>query len=423
MSKQYYEPGKAAWVTIDNCAGNLLVKSWSDSRIGVQGEHTAEQAEGMLTLSSKGSLIVWLPHGTSLAVNNVHGDTVVKGITGELQLETIASDLVLKTVGAGGATVGTVHGNMAVRGVGGPLHIGAVSGELTCRSVVGGLRVDSVHGDLSARYAEGDVELGEVFGDIDLQTVNGDVQVAMAHGDVKLGNLGGLLNVKQCAGEILLRGDLIAGKHHLTADGDVVIRWPAGSALSLQATAATISTKLALDEMEERTDEESGRQVVSGKIGDGEAVLIVDTGGRVVLKEAGQSELDKDFETSWMSDAIGAAVDLSALPEHISSEIVSRMNELTARMEERFTGDYAQRMAEKAARKAERAVARAARQVAREQRRATHWHGPPAPPPPPPPRQRRQQPSAEEQVKILSMLEKGIISVEEAETLLSALEN
>jgi hypothetical protein len=49
---------------------------------------------------------------------------------------------------------------------------------------------------------------------------------------------------------------------------------------------------------------------------------------------------------------------------------------------------------------------------------------PPVPPvPPQPPKARRKQPSAEEQVKILSMLEKGIINVEEAETLLSALES
>jgi len=100
--------------------------------------------------------------------------------------------------------------------------------------------------------------------------------------------------------------------------------------------------------------------------------------------------------------------------------------EMSARMEERFGGDYAQRLAEKAARKAEQAVARAARHAARHQRQANEWYVPPVPPvPPAPPYQkaRRRQPSAEEQVKILSMLEKGIISVDEAETLLRALES
>jgi hypothetical protein len=243
--------------------------------------------------------------------------------------------------------------------------------------------------------------------------------VAMAHRDANLGNLGGLLNVKQCAGDIRLRGDLIAGKHHLTAHGDIVIRWPAGSALSLQATAKSFSNRLPLAEMEERADEESGRRMLSGRIGDGEAVLIADAGGRVVLKQTGEADWEADFETGWSEAATGAAVDLSGFADEISSEISARMAELSARMEERFGGDYAQRMAEKAARKAEQAVARAARHLERENRRSARWQGPP----PPPPKPRRQQPSAEEQVKILSMLEKGIISVEEAETLLGALEN
>jgi hypothetical protein len=341
-------------------------------------------------------------------------------LTGELQLETIAGDLVVKTVGPADTTVGAVHGDMAVRSAGGRLQIGTVHGDLSCRNV-GGLRVETVHGDVSARYVEGDAELGEVAGDIALQTVNGDVQVAMAHRDANLGNLGGLVNVKQCAGDIRLRGDLTGGKHHLTAHGDIVIRWPAGAALSLQATAKSFSNRLPLSDVEERDDVASGRRTLSGQIGDGEAVLIVDAGGRVVLKQTGEADWEADFETGWNEAATGAAVDLSGFAEEISSEISARMAELSARMEERFGGDYAQRMAEKAARKAEQAVARAARQLERENRRPVRWQGPP--PPPPPPKPRRPQPSAAEQVKILSMLEKGIISVEEAETLLSALES
>jgi hypothetical protein len=138
------------------------------------------------------------------------------------------------------------------------------------------------------------------------------------------------------------------------------------------------------------------------------------------MKESGEAQWDVDFEAGWPDATVGAAIDLAGLTEQLSSEISARMAELGARMEERFGGDYAQRMAEKAARKAEQAMAKAARHASRHQRSAGQWNVPPAPPPPPKPH--RKQPSAEEQVKILSMLEKGIISVEEAETLLSALE-
>jgi hypothetical protein len=422
MSKQYYDPGKTPWVTIQSCAGNLLVKNWSDSRIAVQGDHEAEETDGMLTLSSGGSLKVWLPAGTSLVTRDVQGDAALKGVSGELQVEAIAGDLVVKMAGPAGTTIGSVHGDLAVRSVEGPLKIGSVHGDTSCRNV-GALRVETIHGDLGARYVEGDAELGDVMGDVSLHTVNGDVQIAHGHRDVNLGNLGGLVNVKQCEGDIRLRGDLSAGKHHLTAHGDVVIRWPAGSPLSLHATAAKFVNRLPLQGLEEEADEESGRQVLRGRLGDGEAVLVIDAGGRVVLKETGEADWETDFEAGWSEAAVGAAVDLSGLAEQISSEISARMVEISTRMEERFGGDYAQRMAEKAARKAERAVARAARHVEREHRRAEGWRPPPPPPAPPAPKSRRQQPSMEEQVKILSMLEKGIISVEEAETLLSALEN
>jgi hypothetical protein len=59
------------------------------------------------------------------------------------------------------------------------------------------------------------------------------------------------------------------------------------------------------------------------------------------------------------------------------------------------------------------------REAERVRARAATW----GPPPPPPPRSKKsEQVSAEEQKKILSMLEKGVITVEEAETLLKALE-
>ncbi|MDT8307503.1 MAG: DUF4097 family beta strand repeat-containing protein [Anaerolineae bacterium] len=424
MSKEYYEQGKTAWVTVDSCAGNLLVKSWSDSRIAVQGEHEAEEKDGIWTLGSSGSLTVWLPAGTSLSIHSVQGDLVVKGVDGELQVDTVEGDFVVKMIGVAGATIEAVHGDLAVRSVDGPLQLGTIDGDVACRNV-GSLRIDTVHGDLAARYVEGDAAVGEVMGDVSLHTVNGDVAIAHAHRDVNAGNLGGTVDVKQSDGDIRLRGSLSAGKHHLTARGDIVVRWPAKAPLRIHATASSFTNRLPLEEVEEQPGESNGRTSLTGRIGDGETVLNLDAGGRIVLKETGEADWETDFEAGWAGAAAGAAVDLGGLAEQISTEIGARMAEFGARMEERFGGDYAQRMAEKAARKAERAVARAARRMEQQQRRGYSWDVPPAPPasPPPPPKPRRQQPAAEEQVKILSMLEKGIISVEEAETLLSALES
>lgn len=425
MSRKYYEPGKTEWVEVSHCGGNLLVKGWEDGRIAVQGNHEAGEAEGLMTLTSKESLSVWLPASASLIVRTVEGDAVIKGIRGELQIETVMGDLVVKSGGSVGASVTAVHGSLAVRSVDGPFQIGTIHGDASFRNT-GALQIELVHGDFAARYVEQDVRIAEVYGDASLDTVSGDVEIAHAYGDVNLGNLGGQLNVKQCDGDIRLRGGLSAGKHHLNARGNIVLRWPTGEPLAVHATASSFSNRLPLQDLEEQRDEASGKQRLSGQMGDGETVLVADAGGRIVLKEISRAEWEKDFEAGWAEAAVGAAVDLSGLAEQIGSEISARMAELSARMEERFGGDYAQRLAEKAARKAEQAVARATRHAARHQRQANEWYVPPVPPvPPAPPYQkaRRRQPSAEEQVKILSMLEKGIISVDEAETLLRALES
>jgi hypothetical protein len=422
MAKEYYEAGKTPWVTVERCGGNLLVKNWADSRIAVEGNHEAEESEGMLTIRSGESLTVWFPAGTSLTVGVVEGDLVAKGIDGELQVESVNGDFALKAAGAG-ASIGVVHGDLAVRSVEGPLKLGTIHGDVACRNV-GALQIEAVHGDFAGRYVEGDAALAEVMGDIALDTVNGDVAIGYARRDANLSNLGGLVDVKQSDGDIRLRGSLIAGKHHLTADGDIVVRWPAAAPLSVHARANSFANRLALEELEEQMDKESGKKTLTGRIGDGEPVLVLEAGGRVVLKETGEAgSWEHEFVngvTGWTNSAVGAAIDLSGVAEQISTEIGAKMAEFGARMEERFGGEYAQRMAEKAARKAEHAVARAAKRMEQEQRRGYGF--PPPPPPASPPKPARKQPSADEQVKILSMLEKGIISVEEAETLLRALE-
>jgi hypothetical protein len=73
-------------------------------------------------------------------------------------------------------------------------------------------------------------------------------------------------------------------------------------------------------------------------------------------------------------------------------------------------------------RQAEKAMERAERQM----RRAVHISRPPVPPKPPMAPftfKPKSKASSEEQLKILKMVEKGIISPEEAGTLLEALEN
>lgn len=402
MTNARYETGKAPAVTIADCAGDLIIKGWLQNAVQVRGEHTGEEGPEALTLNAGGSLTLWVPVRTALVLQSIAGDAMIKGVEGGVQVVQVMGDLAIKNLAS--AQVTTIHGDFSARNVDATLDVASVMGDTALRGVHD-VNVSTVHGDLAVRYAEGNIQIDEVGGDIALHTVSGDVTVSTAQRDVNLNNLGGMLNLKDVHGDVRLKGGLAAGKHHCTAQGDIVIRWPLEAPVNLEVSAARVVNRLPLQDVVE----EGGS--FSGRIGDGETTLILEAMGRVVLKEVYMHEWDVEFGAEFAE--MGA--DLSGLGEQISSEIGERMAEFSAHMQEHFGPHFAQTMAEKAAKRTEQAVKRAVRHA---EKAASTW----APPSPRTTRQKSRKASTEEQLKILGMLEKGIISVEEAETLLKALE-
>lgn len=402
MTKARYETGKAPVVTIAECAGDLVVKGWLQNAVQVKGEHTAEEGVEALTLRANGSLTLWVPVQASLALQSISGDAMMKGIEGGIKAAQVMGDLALKNLGI--AQVATVHGDLSARNVASSLEVASVMGDAALRGVHD-VNVGTVHGDLAVRYADGDVQINEAMGDTALHTISGDVTIKSVQRDVNLNNLGGKLNLQQVHGDIRLKGGLASGKHHCTAKGDIVVRWPLEAPVNLVVSAGHVINRLPLQDVEE----EAGN--FTGRIGDGETTLILEAEGRVVLKEVHMHEWDADFGTEFAE--MGA--DLSGLGEQISSEIGERMAEFSAHMQEHFGPNFAQTMADKAAKRTEQAVKRAVRQA---EKMASTW----TPPSTQTRRQKSSKVSTEEQLKILGMLEEGIISVEDAETLLKALE-
>lgn len=412
MSKERYELGKAPHVIVAECAGDLVIRGWGESAVLVKGTHESSEEEGSLKLRAQGSLQLRVPAGTILSAKAVHGDLLVKGVEGELDLEEVVGDLVLKNVGE--TTVGTVHGDLTVRQANGPVQLTEVLGDLALRNV-GTVAVTTVHGDLSARYVDGDARVQEVMGDASLYTVNGDVEVERGHRDVNLNNLSGSVEVAEALGDVRLLGGLAPGKHHLTALGDIVVRWPTRTALNVIATAPRVMNRLPLEAVQEAEGS------FSGHMGDGETTLILSAGGRVVLKEIDAAQRNVDFSAEWTfgTDFAEVGAELAGLGAEITNELNAHLNEFSRHLDERLGPDFAQKMADRAAQKAERAVQQAMRQTERARRQAGAW----TPPPASRKAKKEQQASTDEQMKILDMLEKGIINVEEADTLLKALES
>lgn len=419
--KERYDTGKAPHIFLEDVAGSLVVKAWEESGVTVKGEHRCTETEKGLTLSSASSLVVYVPMATTLTVALVAGSAQVRGLDGGVAIEQIMGDAALRTLGSD-VQVDAVYGDLALHNVEGSVKVRQVMGDAAVRNVHT-VDVGVVHGDLALRNVEGDVSVAQVHGDTALRTVNGNVTIQSGQRDVNLSNLGGLVVVEAAEGDVRLRGGLCPGKHALSARGDIVVRWPAGAPLTFTASAPEVVNRLSLDE--EMEDEDG----LHGRLGEGETVLMLTAQRRVILKEleeAGwEGQWASDFAGDWAGvagDFAGFGVELAGIGEQISGEIAARMAEFSARMEERFGPEFAQKMADKAARKAEKAVDRAMRQAERVRRQG--WAPPHGPHAPEPPRSKKeQQATSEEQLKILSMLEKGVISVEEAETLLSALES
>ena len=419
MEKERIETGKAPTLQI-TCPGNLKVKGWNEPAVLVKGsEFELVEGEKALTIQMFGDGVLLVPAATSLSVVEVAGDLAVRNIAGVVEVSSAAGDVNLR--GLAGAELGTVSGDLAVRHMNGLLKASEIMGDVSLRSIES-LVFDQVYGDLAARNVDGSVEVTSVAGDTGFGAVSGDVTLQKVHGDVSLRNIGGLCHVAQALGDIRLRGGLTTGKHRLSAAGNIVIRWPAGAPLIVEASAPQFDVRLPLEEMVE----EGG--TLTGRLGDGDTVLLLEAMGRIIMKETDtfsepwgdqpEDQIDMEFD-----------VDLSGLGQHIASEINNRLGEWSSRFESNidaeFSADIERRVRDAAAR-AEKAAERAMRQAekaakkARWQMQSGGWSSPPSSSRPRAPKEKKV--SEAEQLKILRMVESGIITPDEAATLLEAIE-
>lgn len=414
MAKERYETGKAPSVKVAECAGDVIVRSWLENAVTVKGQHQADVIDEQVTIRSTGSIALTVPAQSHVTLDSVSGDAVVKSVDGALRIGQIMGDLGLKNLSSVHLT--TAYGDLSLRNVDGDVTIESVMGDLAARNI-GGLSARAVHGDLAASFVSQSVLVDEAMGDVNLNTINGDVTLQSVRRDANLANLGGKLQVAHADGDIRLNGSLSPGKHNCSAAGDIVLRWPEGAPLNLLVTGGEVTDKIGLQ------DVRKGEEGYSGRLGQGETTLVLEAGGRIIIKEAEDADWSDKFgaEFSGMgAEFADIGVELAGLGEQLSSEFSAHMQKLGARMEEKFGSDFAQTMAEKAAKRTERAVKRAMREAERMRVRAGAWTPPASASPS---SKKTEQVSAEEQKKILEMLEKGVISVDEAETLLKALES
>ena len=131
-------------------------------------------ARGLRGLKSTLTLRVAAP--TAVALGNRHGDTFVRGIDGDVRLDTAHGDLALDQLG-GTLEVDHAHGDVAARGF--------ESGKLS-----------SSHGQIAAADVRGSVQVRGAHGHVELDRIVGEVKIARDHGSVRMNEIAGPVHAR-----------------------------------------------------------------------------------------------------------------------------------------------------------------------------------------------------------------------------------
>lgn len=379
MARINLDSGDISEVHIERVAGSLQIKGWDEDsiRIDVQDEQdlTYTINDELFVLNCKGDCVLRIPESSSLDVESVGGNAFIGDIEGELNLQSISGSLSVKTVG--GTTIGTVSGNLSIRGV---------EGDLT---------IDSIQGNASIRDIEGSVSATEVQANLSLRDIEGEIQ-ARSRGNAELRvEPEDEVNVKT-------QGNLFC---RVEEDADLDVTLHSGA-----------------NHIQLYTD--NGRQLLNNEnykfeLGDGGTEVKLYADGQIDFRSSGKAgDFSFDVDLDFVDDMAGLADEIS---EQVTSQMESQLENLNEQLESlserlRNTGDRAARNAQRHVHAAQRRLQqRLAMQRGRAGKRGRVVNAAPG--------VKRSEPvSSAERALILQMVQEKKINVQEAEMLLNTLE-
>jgi len=390
MFEQTVETSATPHVTVTECLGNLVVRGSEERQVTIQVQGGADDAamerEGeTFTLVARAGCLISCPPATTITVGTVQGNLKIKGVEGPV-------------------TIGTVHGNVNLRAVG-PTALEQVSGNLSVRQVAGDLRVQTLRGNARVHQVEGSLSLSQVDGNLVAEGLQGGLAAEQVRGNVRLGppfSPGATYRLSA-------NGNLTV---HLLADASLHLALRAGDGVRSRIP------DLALEEAEEET---------RGILGTGEASLEAQVGGRVYLRplEPGEGPAE-GLPLDFVADLEGLGAQIEARVAEAMAGMAARLEEGLSHIDDQAIRERVERATEKALRKAGQAAGQARRVAEREAEKARlraeraerRWQRASGRRPRP-----RQEPAtSKEQLRVLRMVEEGKITPEQAADLLAALE-
>jgi predicted membrane protein len=134
VRKQRFEFESKGKLLVRNVSGDTEIEAWDKSTILFDrdegGLWKANEREGMIMAKVlSGDLRVKVPRRTSLNVNSVSGDILVRGVNGKLETKSVSGDIELRDISEA-VDVSTNSGDIKTRDIEGKCHITTVSGDV-----------------------------------------------------------------------------------------------------------------------------------------------------------------------------------------------------------------------------------------------------------------------------------------------------
>jgi hypothetical protein len=395
--------------------GNLKLSGWDQNEILVKTnppEMVQMEEDGdTIRIQSQTSAQVFLPAKAHVQVEDVHGNCQFKSLEGDLSINKIGGNLTLDQVG--------------------PINAEKVYGNLSGRTVTGDMTIQTVYGNVTLRNVKGRFFVSEKLkGNLVLKEVS-EVNAA-AHGN--------------CTLSITPVPDHV---YDIEAGGNINCRLSEAADADISITSDAQHIHINLPEISGLWSEKSHQLT----LGAGGAKISLTAKGPVHISQTAddpEAQLNGDMEWGESLEGIGEDINqlidiqmdalqrtlnerLSDLPDTLNSQQVSTDIEEIVEQARQYSNqaamraqlkarDAAKRAQEKLTRKLEKARQRAekkARRVPSQRPGSRRWQpsrtGTPR-------RGASETVSDEERMMVLKMLEENKITLEEAESLLSALE-
>jgi hypothetical protein len=293
MKEQRIETNESPQIMIPECGGQVVVKSWRETAVSIQGDSFTVAENGSITITSQDDLLLAVPVQTRISLGVVRGDVTLKHLENGITGDELQGNVILNNVDA--VQIDQIGQSLTAEDLSNTLEVRHVEGSVSLHRV-GEIRLGDVNGSVDIEHATGPVELGQIEGNLTLNTINGDVLVANAFLNVIMQNLGGNNTLPSVIGDIWLVGGLSGREQLFVSDRSIYVYWPADAPMHLFANAPHIDNTLALSN--ENESQKSGQLVLTGNIEEGKTPLTLKAAYRIAIKPLGTEQprfLPDDF--------------------------------------------------------------------------------------------------------------------------------